>query len=299
MLGHPLRQYPLHLAPEPLRRVEHRVRVLGTNGGKPTINARMAPCGCALCRAPREFGVWDQGGDHCPSAQALWRLARHGGRVDRWDPPIARTSANFEGETAAGRPHASAVDWWGRVWDNNPACHPPLWTLTPRRRGGVAAEVHSLLPRVNDVWWVTLPKPGEVWATALWPNILHRVPPSHRRDLVHKAASEADRLAEGWKHCHPSRTPALAMPPVSGNGPPPPRTPPSPSAGRAQLRLVTFVSLSPELALRAPTALGPPLTCRHAQLPLTYPLVPCSLTTRCVILRWIEDSPPPPTMPGC
>ena len=56
---------------------------------------------------------------------------------------------------------------------------------------------------------------------------------------------------------------------------------------------MTFISLTLELVLRATMALGPPLTCRHALLPLTCPLIPCSLTATCLILGWVEVTPPP------
>ena len=45
----------------------------------------------------------------------------------------------------------------------------------------VAVEVHALLPRLTDVWWAALPEPGQVGATARWPDILRRVPPAFRR----------------------------------------------------------------------------------------------------------------------
>ena len=65
----------------------------------------------------------------------LWRLTRHG-RVERWEdvPPCElhrplRRLTLFEREMAAGRPHTVGVDWWGRVWDNDPARQPPPPTL--------------------------------------------------------------------------------------------------------------------------------------------------------------------------
>ena len=79
---------------------------------------------------------------------ALWRPTRHG-RVGIWDDPPAcwhlrplRRLTLFEGETAAGRPHTLGVDWWGRVWDNDPARHPPPPTLGPRRRGWTWPVTH-------------------------------------------------------------------------------------------------------------------------------------------------------------
>ena len=72
-------------------------------------------------------GAHVAGGDG-PAAMAT-ALA---GRVERWDdpPPCSllrplRRLTLFEGETAAGRPHTVGVDWWGRVWDNDPARQPP------------------------------------------------------------------------------------------------------------------------------------------------------------------------------
>ena len=98
---------------------------LGTGGGRPTINARMAPCGCALCKAPRGLELGTKG---VTIAQAPKRCGGRPAMAGEWSvgtPPTARTCANFEGETTADGPHAVAVDWWGRVWDNNPARQPP------------------------------------------------------------------------------------------------------------------------------------------------------------------------------
>ena len=63
--------------------------------------------------------------------------------------PLRRLTL-FAGEMATGRPRTAGVDWWGRVWDNDPACkcppppYPGIWLE-------VAHAVHALLPLVTDV----------------------------------------------------------------------------------------------------------------------------------------------------
>ena len=64
----------------------------------------------------------------------MWWPTRHG-RVEHQDPPTASTSTHAAAslsskETAAGRPHTTVVDGWGRVWHNDPARQsPPLQPL--------------------------------------------------------------------------------------------------------------------------------------------------------------------------
>ena len=141
--------------------------------------------------------------------------ARPGGAPRQ--PPTARWHLRplhrltlFKGETTAGRPHTVGVDWWGRVWDNDPAHQPP----PPPRPGPagtwleVAHAVHALLPRVTDVLWATLPQPGGIHATAPWPDVLRRVDPALHQDLLHEVGQEARRLAGGCEQGHPPRTPA-------------------------------------------------------------------------------------------
>ena len=127
--------------------------------------------------------------------------------------PLRRLTL-FKGETAAGRPQIVGVDWWGRVWDNDTARQPP----PPPNPGAaatwldVANAVHTLLPLVTDVCWATVPQPGEIHATVRWPDDLRRVDPRIQRDLLHEVAQEARRLAGGWEHGHPPRTPAPPPP---------------------------------------------------------------------------------------
>ena len=112
----------------------------GGQGGRihPPIAALRWPFCSALCLPsprPRQLlsrclltwpwyreQLWQE---ECGSS--LWRPARRGGRVERWDPldcwhfhPWPRLTL-LEGETATGRPRAMAVDWWGRAWDNDSA----------------------------------------------------------------------------------------------------------------------------------------------------------------------------------
>ena len=71
---------------------------------------------------------------------ALWRPTRQGW-VEIWgDPPACwyvrpfRRLTLLEGQTATGRPHTVGVDWWYRVWDNDPARPPPPPPTTGLRR---------------------------------------------------------------------------------------------------------------------------------------------------------------------
>ena len=105
-------------------------------------------------------------------------------RVEQWDdPPLCwfpcprRRLTLFEGTTAAGRDHAVGADWWGRVWANDPARQLPPYPGPEATSREVAYDVHALLPVVTDVWWAVLPEPGEVHATALWPDALSRARP--------------------------------------------------------------------------------------------------------------------------
>ena len=66
-------------------------------------------------------------------------------------------------------------DWWSRVWDNDPARQPPPYLGPGATWRDVAYAVHALLAVVTDVWWAVLPEPGEVHATARWPDALRRV----------------------------------------------------------------------------------------------------------------------------
>ena len=104
-------------------------------------------------------------------------------RVEQWDDPppcwFLRPRHHFtlfEGEKAAGRPHVVGVDWWGRVWDNDPARQPPPYPGPEAAWREVAYAVHALLPVVTDVWWAVLPQPGEVHAHTP-PTLSRRVAP--------------------------------------------------------------------------------------------------------------------------
>ena len=93
--------------------------------------------------------------------------------------------------------------------------------------------MHALLPWITNIWWAALPELGQVWATARWPDVLRRVDPLFwgvdpglHRDLVHKVAREASRLAEGWEHGRPPYQHPPPLPPAGGGLPPPPTPPP-------------------------------------------------------------------------
>ena len=77
--------------------------------------------------------------------------------------------------------------------------------------------MHALLPTVTDVWWATLTEPGEIHATARWPDVLRRVDPALHQDLLHEVTQEARRVAGGWEQGHPLRMcPPPPMPPAAG-----------------------------------------------------------------------------------
>ena len=68
----------------------------------------------------------------------LWQPTRHG-RVEHWGNPPAcwhlrplRRLTLVEAKTAAVRPHTAGLDWWGLVWNNDPARQPPPPTPGPR-----------------------------------------------------------------------------------------------------------------------------------------------------------------------
>ena len=159
-------------------------------------------------------------------------------RVELWDDPPPcwflrprRRLTLFEGTTAAGRDHAVGVDWWGRVWDNDPARQPPPYPGPEATWREVAYAVHALLPVVTDEWWAVLPEPGEVYATALWPNALSRAGPGPARDRMYQVFQETLRLAGDWERGGPERAPPPALPRARGGAPLlPAPTPPPPSA---------------------------------------------------------------------
>ena len=140
----------------------------------------------------------------------------------------------LEGKTAAGRDHTVGVDWWGRVWDNDPARQPPPYPGPEATWRDVAYAVHDLLPEVSDVWWAVLPEPGEVHATALWPDALRRAGPGAARDRMYEVFRETLRLAGDWERGGLARALAPALPRARG-GTPLPTAPPSPPPGTPAL----------------------------------------------------------------
>ena len=109
------------------------------------------------------------------------------------------------------RPPAGPTPW---RWTGRAGCgtttppaspHP---TPTPRRPGGRWPPRCTPSSPGSPTFGGPLPEPGEVWATARWPDVLRRVDPSPHRDLPHEVAREAGRLADGWEHGRPPRLPA-------------------------------------------------------------------------------------------
>ena len=152
-------------------------------------------------------------------------LRRH---VELWDDPPPCWF--FEGTTAAGGYHAVAVDWRGRVWDNDPARQPPPYPRPEATWREVTYAVHALLPVVTDVWWAVLPQPGEVHATALWPDALNRAGPGPVQDRMYEVFQETLHLAGDWERGGPERAPPPALPRARGGTPLPAPPPPPPSA---------------------------------------------------------------------
>ena len=173
------------------------------------------------------------GGDRCAdeAADTAWPGGAFGPTRVLAPPPVPHLTL-FEGETAAGGPHAVAeVGGAGCGTTTPPAPPPPSPDPDPSATWReMAAEVHALLLRLSDVWWATLLEPEEVRATARWLDVLRRVPPAPNRDFLHEVAREADRLAEGWEHGRPPRLPAPPLP-LAASGPLPPSTPPPPPPG--------------------------------------------------------------------
>ena len=155
--------------------------------------------------------------------------------------------------------------------------------------------MHSLLPRVIDVRWAALPEPGEVWATTRWPDLLCRVPPGPRRDLLHKVAREADRLAEGWEH---NQHPRTLVPPLaacrrqtaasSHAAPPPPPNLPARLPWAGDLRRLLGLGAS------GPSGLGATADLRACDVapPLNPPLTSFD---RQPLSWWVGLVPPPPS----
>ena len=99
----------------------------------------------------------------------------------------------------------------------------------------MAYAVHALLPVVTDVWWAVLPEPGEVHATALWPDALRRAGPGPVQDRMYKVFQETLRLAGDWERGGPERAPPPALPRARAGTmllqAPPPPPPSAPTLG--------------------------------------------------------------------
>ena len=169
---------------------------------------------------------------------ALWRPTRHR-RVELWgDPPACWHPVRFAASPSSRerRPPAGPTPWgWtggaGYGTTTLPASPPPPNPGPAATWLDVANAVHALLPLVSDVWWAILPEPGEIHATARWPNVLCRVDLGLHQDVVHQVAQEGRRHASGWEQGRPPHTPTPLLPLAKG-GPPPPATlrPPPPGA---------------------------------------------------------------------
>ena len=153
--------------------------------------ARGWPC-LAVCRsAPRWPPVRDQGG-HCGPGLVMevplgpLRARPPAGRPQRQPPlhmalvPGAHVAGGDRRGAAAANPARPHHLLAPPPADPNPG---PAATWLE-----VANAVHALLPLVSDVWWATLPEPGEIHATARWPDVLRRFDPSAVRDLLHEVA---------------------------------------------------------------------------------------------------------------
>ena len=168
------------------------------------------------------------------TGKPLRRQTRHR-RVEQWDEPPScwflrprRRLTLFEVTTAAVRDHTVGVYWWGRVWDHGPARQPPPYPGPEATWREVAYDVHALLRVVTDVWWAVLPEPGEVHATALWPDALSRAGPGPVQDRMYEVFSETLRLAGDWERGGPERAPPPALPRARGGTLLPPAPPPPP-----------------------------------------------------------------------
>ena len=147
------------------------------------------------------------------------------------------------------------VDWWGRVWDNDPARQPPPYPRPEAMWRDVAYAVHALLPVVSDVWWAVLPEPGEVHATALWPDALRRAGPGAARDRMYEVFRETLRLAGDWERgACPSARPRRHATPHGA----------APSASR---HARPWMGAGANSLIVAQRDLGQRLSCRHAWLP--------------------------------
>ena len=187
--------------------------------------------------------------------------------------PLRRLTL-FKGETAAGSPHTVALDWRGPVLDNDPACVPPPNSGPAATCLDVANAVHTLLfLLVTDVWWATLPEPGEIHAMARWPHVLRRVDPGFKQDLLHQAAQEARCLAGGWEQGHPPRTPAPPPAACQRRAATSPYTAPS-TTRRARPWTVNHADRLPSVQ----QAREKRVTCRRALLP-PWPLPSHRVTT--------------------
>ena len=91
---------------------------------------------------------------------------------------------------AAGKPHTVGVDLGGPVvGQRTPPASPPPPNLGPTATWlDVANAVRALPPMVGEVWWATLPEPGEIHATVWWPDVLCPVNPGLNQHLLHAVA---------------------------------------------------------------------------------------------------------------
>ena len=228
---------------------------------------------------------------------ALWRPARSGGRVGRWDslrllapPPPLAPHPRSERQPAAGPAPWRWIGGAGPGTTIPPASPPPPSNPDPDPSATwleVAAEVHTLLPRVTDAWWVTLPRPGMVWATASWPDVLSRVSPATAGTSSTRRPPRPIALPRaGSTIVPPGPSPCVAAHQRQW-----PATPPLRSACRAWAGdLCLLDPVAGAAGPYGPRSAADLQACTAAPDLFLYPL----FNDR----QRVEDSPPPPRAPG-
>ena len=94
---------------------------------------------------------------------------------------------------------------------------PPRYPGPEARWRDVAWAVHALLPLVTDVWWTALLEPGEIRATAWWPDVLRRTEPGPDPDRLHEVHRGALRVATGSRAAPRVGSPRPYRWPVAGH----------------------------------------------------------------------------------
>ena len=155
------------------------------------------------------------------------------------------------------------MDWWGRVWDNDSARQPPPYPEPEATWWDEAYAIHPLLPVVTDAWWAVLPEPGQVHATAPWPDALRRAGQAPVRDRMYEVFRETLRLSGDWERGAPPACEAARHSTGLWRD-----AAPSDAAPSASQRAHPQMGAVPDCLTTAPLDLGGQLTRRHATLPL-------------------------------